>query len=406
MDKRKRNDFLLSAITYAASFVSVVVLGAILVFVFSRGLRLFNLDIILGDYNSQVVTLKTEDEVIYTGNPFSAPTLEDHQYFSSRFGIVFEDATSLEGKPVIQISYIDASSPLRNMIDVGESKPSALLVKHQFDTAAFLIDDAGNMIIIFGSDGAQAIAGAFDQAARITSLPVATRGGGIRGSIIATVYLVVLTLLIALPFGVFTALYLHEIAKQNKLTQIMRSFIDMLTGVPSIIYGLMGAALFIPLTQRLFGSGNIEGGTLISGSLTLAVIVLPVVIKATESALDVVPKDYKMASLALGANQTQTTFKVMLPNAIPGILSAALLSIGRVIGESAALIFAVGTAIKDQVSYGDKATSLAVHIWTAMAGESPNLALASTISIMILIVVLTLNLTVKLITSRFMKRYQ
>ena len=104
------------------------------------------------------------------------------------------------------------------------------------------------------------------------------------------------------------------------------------------------------------------------------------------------PKSYKEASLALGANVTQTTFKVMLPNAAPGILSAALLGIGRIMGESAALIYAMGTVINDKVSLTGQSTSLAVHIWSVMDSDTPNLALASTIAIIILIVVLALNI--------------
>src|SRR5690554_3283180 len=154
----------------------------------------------------------------------------------------------------------------------------------------------------------------------------------------------------------------------------------------------MGAAVFIPFTTQLFENDDMKRGSVIAGALTLVVIILPVVIKSTESALDVVPKSYRDASLALGANKTQTTFKIMLPNALPGILSAALLSIGRIIGESAALIYAMGTIIGDKVSLTGRSTSLAVHIWTVMSGEVPNVALASTIAIIILVVVLSLNL--------------
>ena len=179
----------------------------------------------------------------------------------------------------------------------------------------------------------------------------------------------------------------------------------MLTGVPSIIYGLMGSAFFIPLAQSMF-SNRIDSGSIISGAMTLSVIVLPVIIRSTESALDVVPKDYKLASLALGANETQTIFKVMLPNALPGILSASLLAIGRIMGESAALIFAIGTVITDEVSIFGQGTSLAVHIWASMASENPNFALAATISIILLVVVLSINLLIKFITYKFMKRFR
>lgn len=171
----------------------------------------------------------------------------------------------------------------------------------------------------------------------------------------------------------------------------------MLTGVPSIIFGLLGAAVFVPFVSSLTAA---DGGNLISGSLTLAVIILPVIISSTEETLKTIPNAYREASLALGATKSQTTFRVVLKTAIPGILSAVLLSVGRIIGESAALIYAIGTSIKDQIIITEKSTSLAVHIWTIMNAEVPNFELASAISIIILILVLFLSLTVKLVVKK------
>jgi phosphate transport system permease protein len=144
----------------------------------------------------------------------------------------------------------------------------------------------------------------------------------------------------------------------------------------------------------------------LSGSLTLAVILLPVIIRSTEESLKVVPNDFRYASLALGANRTQTTFKVVLKNALPGMLTATLLAIGRIIGESAALIFAIGTAVKDDITIFGRSTTLAVHIWSLMTDEPANIELASTIALIILMIVLVLNLTVKLVSRRFLKSYE
>jgi phosphate transport system permease protein len=173
--------------------------------------------------------------------------------------------------------------------------------------------------------------------------------------------------------------------------------IDMTSGIPSIIFGLVGVIVFIPLTSGLF---NANGGNLISGALTMTIILLPIIIRTTEEALKVIPKSYRYASLALGANETQTTFKVVLPNAISGILTATLLSVGRIIGESAALIYAIGTVIKDRIFITDKATTLAVHIWSLMSGENPNFELSSAISIIILVMVFTLSMLVKFIARK------
>ena len=155
--------------------------------------------------------------------------------------------------------------------------------------------------------------------------------------------------------------------------------------------------IFIPFFNVVAHS---NGGSILSGSLTLAVMLLPIVIKNTEEAINNIPKHYKDASLALGASQTQTTFKIILPNALPGILTATLLAIGRVIGESAALIFAVGTSIQDKITPNGSSTTLAVHIWYLMGGENPNYGTASAIAIVILIIVLVLNILVKLIGKK------
>lgn len=178
--------------------------------------------------------------------------------------------------------------------------------------------------------------------------------------------------------------------------------IEVLTGVPSIIYGLMGLAVFVPLTVKYTDATS---ANILSGSLTLAVILLPVIIRSTEESLKVVPDDFRNASLALGANHTQTTFNVVLPSALPGILTGTILAIGRIIGESAALIFAIGTAIKDDISIFGKSTTLSVHIWSLMKDEPANIELASTISLIILIIVLILNISVKLISKRFIKEF-
>lgn len=402
MGKRKTIDLTLRIITYFASFISVIILGAIIIFIFSRGLNLLSFDIITSDYKDTSYLLHTIEDV--EQNNFENPLIKD-AYFSERYGIALIDGQTKAGLKTIKVVHISPNSPLLKLVD-DNGNITSIKKGYIFDSTVRLIDDDNNNITHFSKDGAESLILGLDQAKAINNWMIKQEGGGLRGSIITTLYLIVVTLLIGMPIGILSALYIHEIASQNRFTNLVRSFIDMLTGVPSIIYGLMGAALFIPLTTRIFNDDSMKRGSLIAGALTLSVIILPVIIKTTESALDVVPKAYKEASLALGATKTQTTFKVMLPNAAPGILSAALLSIGRIVGESAALIYAMGTLIGDNVSLTGRSTSLSVHIWSAMSGEIPNIALASTMAIIILVVVLSLNLLVKLITYRFMKRYK
>lgn len=135
-------------------------------------------------------------------------------------------------------------------------------------------------------------------------------------------------------------------------------------------------------------------------------MLLPIIINTTEEAIKTVPKSYREGSLALGTTNTQTIFKVVLPNALPGILTAILLSIGRIIGESAALIYSMGTTIKDHILISEGSATLALHIYKLVAFESPNFGAASAIAIIILIVDLILNLIVKLLSYRFLKKFK
>ena len=161
----------------------------------------------------------------------------------------------------------------------------------------------------------------------------------------------------------------------------------------------MGVSVLFPITAAM----GAKTTNILLGALTMAIILLPTIIRSTEEALRVVPQGLRDASLSLGASQTQTIFKITLPCAMPGILSGILLSIGRVVGESAALIYTMGTFINDQPGLLKQGTSLAVHIWSVMSGEQPNFELACAISIIILIFVLILNLTVKLLSRRLQK---
>lgn len=375
------------------STIGMIVLIAVFVYVFKTGSSLLSWDLLTGDYNSKIYDGRYTEVV--TGNQFTKPgNLGSDVYFSKKWGIGLKDDYDKEGSAYILVAYVASDSPLTSIED--KNNPDQTISIASGETLGKVI--FSNNTIIYSSKGAQIAAQQFDQATGIKDILTSTSGKGIRGSIVTTFYLIVMTLVFAIPFGVSVAVYLHEYANKNsKIVDIFRRLIEMLTGVPSIIFGLMGAAVFIPIVSKITGS---NGGNLITGALTLAVIVLPVIITSTEETLRTIPDEYRQASLALGATKTQTTIKVILKSAIPGILSATLLSIGRIIGESAALIYAVGTAIKDHIIITERSTSLAVHIWTIMSGESPNYALACAISIIILAVVLVMNLSVKLLAKK------
>ena len=383
--------------TYGAAFVSLAVLIMIIGYVFINGYKLLNFDLITHNYTA-VTYISDLDEGFVLNNYETQRDFDEDTYYSTKWGLALTDDTDLQGKNVVVVTYVHPDSPLNNLHNKGIGQ-SIIELKIDYEIIRIAFDGAASAL---SSRGASLMITTLDDNDDIRELEFATTGGGIRGSIITTLYLIVLTLIFALPIGVGAAIYLNEYAKNNKFNRMLRNFIETLTGVPSIIYGLMGLAVFVPLT---IGLTKATTGNIISGAMTLAVILLPVVIRTTEESLKVVPDDYRYASLALGASKTQTVFKVILPNAFSGILTATLLAIGRIIGESAALVFAIGTSIKDDVYLTDRSTSLAVHIWSMMTDEPANFELSSTIALIILMIVLVLNISIKLISKRFMRKY-
>jgi len=393
LSRKTRDGIAISGIT-AVSLIGIIVLFLIFGFVFVNGASLLSWDFLTGDYHETIYDTYYEGPI---GDPvFVKPDhLGDDVWFSTRWGVGLSDGTDQEGNAILLIAYVDAGSVFASLPDKN-TEGAIVSITNGMTLEKVIL--SGN-VIVSPSGGAENAVLRFEAATAIKDMITSTSGGGIRGSILTTVLLVFSTLLIALPFGILTAVYLHEFAPRgNKVVAILRRLIEMLSGMPSIVFGLMGAAVFIPFTSAITSA---DGGNLISGALTLSVIVLPLIISATEEALSTVPDDFRAASLALGANKTQTTFKVVMRSATPGIMAGALLSVGRIIGESAALIYAVGTAIKDEVFLTERSTSLAVHIWSVMSGEVPNFEMASAISLIILLVVLFLSLIVKLIARKF-----
>lgn len=395
MKKSKRfiKDRITQGLISIVSLIGLFLLIAVFGYVVQHGSHLLSWDLITGDYHSEVFDGYYEGSI--DTNDFVAPSdLEEGSYFSTRWGVAISDYTDTEGHSALLITYVDIDSPLATLPD-NNNDGEEIYMYNGLILTKIIFRDYTFMEV---QEGAEAAVNLMDQKTGIYNIIFKTEGLGIRGSIITTLYLIFMTLIIALPIGVLSAIYLHEFAPKNsKVVKVIRRMIEMLTGVPSIIYGLLGAAVFIPFVSSITEA---DGGSLISGSLTLAVIILPVIISSTEETLKTIPEEYRQASLALGATKTQTTFKVILKSAIPGILSAILLSIGRIIGESAALIFAIGTSIKDEIIITERSTSLAVQIWSVMAQETPNFDLASAISIIILVVVFILNLTVKLAVKK------
>ncbi len=201
-------------------------------------------------------------------------------------------------------------------------------------------------------------------------------------ALINTILMTLLSLLIAAPIGIFAAVYLVEYAKtKNKLIAVVRVTAETLTGIPSIVYGLFGMLFFTnALGFKL---------SLLSGAFTLAIMVLPVIMRTTEEALLAVPKSYREGSFGLGAGKLRTVFKVVLPSAVPGILSGLILATGRIVGETAALIYTAGSVAEVAKNIFSSTRTLSVHMYLlSKEGFHTNQAYATAVVLLVLVVLI------------------
>lgn len=217
---------------------------------------------------------------------------------------------------------------------------------------------------------------------------------GIFPMIISTLYIVLLSIAISTPIGVCSAIYLVEYAKPGKIVSLIRFATESLAGIPSIIYGLFGMIFFVIALGLKF--------SLISGAITLSMMVLPTIIRTTEEALKAVPKSFREGSLALGASKLRTIFRVILPSAMPGIITAIILSIGRVVGETAAVYLTAGMVPRLPSSIMDSGRTLAVHLYI-LAKEGISFEQADATALVLIIVVALINFVANKIGSK-MKR--
>ena len=227
------------------------------------------------------------------------------------------------------------------------------------------------------------------------------RAGGIFPAIVGTLELVGLTVLFALPMGVAAAIYLTEYAKERWLTRLVRLAIVNLSGVPSVVYGLFGLGLFVIFLR--FGS------SLLAGALTLAIMILPVIITASEEALRSVPKSFREVSLSLGASHWQTVRHAVLPFAIPGIMTGTILGVSRAAGETAPILFTVAAFYLPRLprSIFDQAMALPYHLYV-ISTQIPNIPPAQRYgtALVLLLLVLSLNLLAVVLRARFRRRRQ
>jgi phosphate transport system permease protein len=225
------------------------------------------------------------------------------------------------------------------------------------------------------------------------------RAGGIFPAIIGTIYLVLGAIVFALPIGLMAAIYLSEYAKENFLTRMIKLAIVNLAGVPSVVYGLFGLALFVVFFKF--------GASILSGSLTLGIMILPIIITTSREALESVPYSFREVSYSLGVSKWQTIRHIVLPNAIPGILTGTILGLGRAAGETAPILFTVAAFYLPQLpkSIFDQAMALPYHLYV-ISTQVPNVdeKIRYGTALVLLTLVLFMNLVAIIIRYKFRKK--
>lgn len=377
--KQRIKDGFWQGIIYACAAITCSIVIVIFGFLFKNGIAKWNLSFLLHMWEDQTtfVTVIPQKTLQKSQQSGYVPTL----------GVTLRK----EQDGTFVITKVDSNAPVKQAKDLSDHKYP--LKKGD------IIGKIGTMSFN-GQDHLSLehmIKESQKQSSRI-QMKVVRPGGGIFPMLVSTLYLILLSLLFAAPVGIFSAVYLNEYAKKGKLLQVIRFAIQNLAGIPSIIYGLFGMLVFVQLCNMKY--------SILAGALTMSIILLPVIISTTEEALKTIPKGYRESSLGLGATKLQTICKVVLPNAIPGILVAIILSIGRVVGESAALIWTAGTVAQIPTSLtGDTASAatLTTKLYWIMK-ETGDLKSASAIGLVLVCFVVLLNFISKQVSNYFLKK--
>ncbi|WP_033164778.1 phosphate ABC transporter permease PstA [Clostridium sp. KNHs205] len=372
---RKMQDGILRGLIYLAAAVTVSILLIIVGFIVYKGAPGINFDFLTRSWDDKTtfVNVALQADKADTGKEGYIPSL----------GI-----TVKEGEKNLVIVNIDKNSPVKDALNLKNS-PYSLKKTDE--------------ITKIGSDNTEDLS--FTDAVQLLKdsegtlrLKVVRPGGGIIPMLVSTIYIILLSLVISGPIGIGAAIYLNEYAKPGRILNSIRFAIQNLAGIPSIIYGLFGMLLFVQVLKMQY--------SILAGSLTLSILLLPTIISTTEEALKEIPRSYREGSYGLGATKLQTIARIILPGALPGILVAVILSIGRIVGESAALIFTAGTIAQiPEGLVGGKAS--AATLTTKMywlIKESGDLSAASSIAVILLILIVLLNVASKMITKVFLKK--
>ncbi|HEX3023356.1 MAG TPA: phosphate ABC transporter permease PstA [Lachnospiraceae bacterium] len=371
-NSRKIKDNLLRLMLIAASAISVLILVVIIGFVFVKGLPGINLNFLTRDWENNTTFVNVDRKEVESDT--------DTSYIAS-LGITIEQ--NEDGN--YAISKIDSDSTMKDAMNLQKEaydvKVDDIITRIDAKNASDLeIADVNELL---------------ESSADTIKLKITRPGGGIKPMVVSTLYIILLSLAISAPVGVLSALYLNEYAKKGRILEIIRFAIRMLAGIPSIIYGLFGMLVFVQMFKMQY--------SILAGAFTLSILLLPTIISTTEEALKSIPNGYRESSLGLGATKLQTNFRVVLPNALPGILVAIILSIGRIVGESAALIFTAGTVAQiPSALTGNSAgaATLTTKLYWLLKEEG-NVKAACSIAVVIIVLIWALNILSKWITKRF-----
>ena len=224
---------------------------------------------------------------------------------------------------------------------------------------------------------------------------IAYENASVIPAFVNTIIMTLLSLLIAVPFGIFSAIFLVEYAPRgNKFVEVIRLTTETLQGIPSIVYGLFGMLLFVNTLEW--------GFSLLAGAFTMAIMILPLIMRNTEEALKAVPDSYREGSFGLGAGKLRTVFRIVLPSAIPGVLAGVILAIGRIVGETAALMYTSGTVAQIPDSIMGSGRTLALHMYV-LSSEGLYMDQAYATAVILLILVVGINALSSFIARKLTK---
>ncbi len=380
----------MKGLIYGCAGFTAIILVIIIGFIVIKGLP---------GITPEFLTRQYEDKTTYvTTGAYVEPQAGTDTYYVNNLGITLGVRDGY-----VAVAGMDKYSPLRQAVDgtgkvYGVKKGDRITKFEDYDVEGSYKENVtgGRMT---EKEYLSEVKEAMEKAEGTSfKLKVVRPGGGIVPMAVTTIYMILLSIVIAAPIGILAAVYLIEYAKPGKLMTTIHFAIENLAGIPSIIYGLFGSVFFV--TTLRFGY------SVLAGAMTVSIILLPTIISTTEEALKAIPRGYRESSRGLGATKLQPISRVVLPNAIPGILVAVLLSIGRVVGESAALLLTAGTVAQiPKALLGNSASgaTLTIKAYTLMKEEN-DLTTACAIGIILLLIIILINGLSKWVTSRLLKR--